>query len=188
MALMQYYLGNSGGMFTTISVISTIISIGLAFWVYKDAQQRNIDETMWACIVCLCGCFGIIAYMITRSSHPVGEGGYQRRGAYNEPGQGFGPQPYGQGYQTRGGNVPNADQDSYSRPPPQAKPGPFHEEEKTQKPPKGLGVPPSEYGKTTLAPKKEKSGGGLKRCKFCDSEVPGEARFCPNCGGDEFEQ
>ncbi len=52
--------------FLIIIPITCIISIAIAVWVYKDAQKRDMDETMWLLIVLVSGCIGCIIYLIVR--------------------------------------------------------------------------------------------------------------------------
>jgi TctA family transporter len=58
-------------------VVSTIISIAviisvivvcivLAVWVYRDANERGMDATIWLLIVLLTGIIGLIIYLIVR--------------------------------------------------------------------------------------------------------------------------
>ncbi len=49
-----------------IIIITYLIGIGLAVWVYNDAKRRNMDATMWLLIVLLTSCIGCIIYLIVR--------------------------------------------------------------------------------------------------------------------------
>lgn len=53
-----------------VSFLSCCCSILLAVWVYKDAQKRDMDATVWLLVVLLVGCLGCIIYLIVR--HPIG--------------------------------------------------------------------------------------------------------------------
>ncbi len=182
--MLSYYAFFGGTSLIIISVIQIAISIALAAWVYRDAQMRNLDATMWACIVFFCGCIGFIVYLVTRDNARTR---MQAQGYYTGP----------QGYPQQGGNyqsnIPDySNQGSpYNQPPPsygvppRPQPSPFGNEDQTSRP-SALGIPPSEYGETeihTMPP----SAHNFKICKFCNSKVPEHARNCPVCGGDQFE-
>jgi hypothetical protein len=47
-------------------VISFVIGIILAVWVYKDAKKRDMDAAVWLLIVLITGCIGCIIYLIVR--------------------------------------------------------------------------------------------------------------------------
>lgn len=49
-----------------ISVVTLIIGIALAIWVYKDAKKRDMNAAVWLLIVLLTGCCGCIIYLIVR--------------------------------------------------------------------------------------------------------------------------
>jgi len=53
-------------IYIIIIVISCIIGILLAIWVYKDAKKRDMNAVAWLIIVLLCGCCGCIIYLIVR--------------------------------------------------------------------------------------------------------------------------
>ncbi|TXT61319.1 MAG: hypothetical protein BAJALOKI3v1_800006 [Promethearchaeota archaeon] len=62
-----------GGIFTMMwlwilipVVIFYIVGILLAIWVYKDAQKRDMNATVWLLIVLLTGCLGCIIYLVVR--------------------------------------------------------------------------------------------------------------------------
>ena len=174
-----------GGAYIGVAVVQLVIAIGMAVWVHKDAQQRNLDETMWTCIVCFCGCIGLIAYLITRSNSPVRrrpqqyqygqpQGGYTpSQGGYNQPQGGYG-QPQGGYGQPQGG---------YGQP--QGGPGP-QTSQPSGSPQYGQTTPPSSSPSSTQGPSQPQTTKGVKHCKFCNSEAPANAKHCPICGGDEF--
>jgi len=48
-------------------VIWFVIGLILAIWVYKDAQNRGMDNpALWLIIVILIGCIGCIIYLVVR--------------------------------------------------------------------------------------------------------------------------
>ena len=49
-----------------IIIITYLIGIGLAVWVYNDAKRRDMDATIWLLIVLLTSCIGCIIYLIVR--------------------------------------------------------------------------------------------------------------------------
>lgn len=49
-----------------VLILSCVISIAIAVWVYKDAKKRGMEATMWLAIVLLGGCIGCIIYLIVR--------------------------------------------------------------------------------------------------------------------------
>ncbi len=49
-----------------VIIITYLIGIGLAVWVFNDAKRRNMDATMWLLIVLLTSCIGCIIYLIVR--------------------------------------------------------------------------------------------------------------------------
>jgi len=50
-------------IYIILMIVGCIVSIILAVWVYKDAQKREMDATIWLLIVILTGC---IIYLIVR--------------------------------------------------------------------------------------------------------------------------
>ncbi|MFX0056682.1 MAG: zinc-ribbon domain-containing protein [Candidatus Hodarchaeota archaeon] len=63
-----------GFMFMIIPIITFLtccLSIVFAIWVYKDAQKRDMDATVWLLVVLIAGCIGCIIYLIVR--HPIGD-------------------------------------------------------------------------------------------------------------------
>jgi len=59
-----------GGVFflilIVVGIVSLIISLLIAIWVYKDAKKRDMNATMWLLIVLLTGCIGCIIYLVVR--------------------------------------------------------------------------------------------------------------------------
>ncbi len=64
------FLGVLMMMLIPIIITSCIITIILCVWVYKDAEKRGMDNTIWLLIVLLAGYIGCIIYLIVRK--PIG--------------------------------------------------------------------------------------------------------------------
>ncbi|MGV9204954.1 MAG: PLDc N-terminal domain-containing protein [Promethearchaeia archaeon] len=65
--MFQYYdISGMFGIWIAVIVVSCIISIAIAVWVYRDAKERDMNETMWLLIILLTGCIGCIIYLIVR--------------------------------------------------------------------------------------------------------------------------
>ncbi|MGV9172970.1 MAG: PLDc N-terminal domain-containing protein [Promethearchaeia archaeon] len=65
--MLQYYdISGIFGIWIAVIVVSCIISIAIAVWVYRDAKERDMNETMWLLIILLTGCIGCIIYLIVR--------------------------------------------------------------------------------------------------------------------------
>ncbi|MEM3586801.1 MAG: PLDc N-terminal domain-containing protein [Candidatus Jordarchaeaceae archaeon] len=52
----------------SIAIVAAIIIVWivLAVWVYKDANERGMDATIWLLIVLLTGIIGLIIYLVVR--------------------------------------------------------------------------------------------------------------------------
>jgi len=53
-------------------IVIFIISIVIAIWVYRDANSRGMDGTIWLIVVFVGSIVGLIVYLIIRKDHPVG--------------------------------------------------------------------------------------------------------------------
>jgi hypothetical protein len=69
-----------------LNVISLVISIVIAIFMYKDAEKRGKSGILWGIIGFCCGCIGLIIWLIIRP--PIQQG----------PPQGYYPPPQQQGY------------------------------------------------------------------------------------------
>ncbi|TKJ22930.1 MAG: hypothetical protein CEE42_12470 [Promethearchaeota archaeon Loki_b31] len=49
-----------------VSIVSFIISLLIAIWVYKDAKKRDMNAPVWLLIVLLTSCIGCIIYLVVR--------------------------------------------------------------------------------------------------------------------------
>jgi len=49
-----------------IIIITYLIGIGLAVWVYNDAKKRDMNAAVWLLIVLLTSFIGCIIYLIVR--------------------------------------------------------------------------------------------------------------------------
>lgn len=67
------------GALCIAAIASVIIFILIAVWVYRDAQTRGMDGSIWAIVFVLAGFFVpfvggfvvLVIYLILRSEHPV---------------------------------------------------------------------------------------------------------------------
>ncbi|MEM2947250.1 MAG: hypothetical protein QXN96_03305 [Candidatus Bathyarchaeia archaeon] len=55
-----------GGVLCLLPVIWFVIAIILCIWVYKDAESRGMNGTLWLIIVLLAGLLGLIIYLVVR--------------------------------------------------------------------------------------------------------------------------
>lgn len=55
-----------------------ILFLGLAIWVYKDAEARGKEGAVWLIVVLLTYGFGLIIWLIVRPPHKIGEGPIMR--------------------------------------------------------------------------------------------------------------
>ena len=53
-------------IYIVVILVSCVISLLIAIWVYKDAKKRDMNATMWLLIVLLTGCIGCIIYLVVR--------------------------------------------------------------------------------------------------------------------------
>jgi len=53
-------------IYIVVILISCVISLLIAIWVYKDAKKRDMNATVWLLIVLLTGCIGCIIYLVVR--------------------------------------------------------------------------------------------------------------------------
>lgn len=50
-----------------VSLLFFVVWVALAYWVYKDANKRNMDNAvLWAAITFLLGLIGLVIYLIVR--------------------------------------------------------------------------------------------------------------------------
>ena len=79
---MEYEISPMGGTPLAVAylvmIISLIIFIMMMVWVYKDANQRNMEAALYLVLIFFFGCCGLIIYFIARAEHPAGE----QRGIY----------------------------------------------------------------------------------------------------------
>ncbi len=115
------------GIFCVFGIIFLIIWIYMIYWVYKDAESRGMDSTVWVIIVFFTWIIGLIIYLVVRRDNP--KGSYQTPGGYGPPPQpGYQPPP---AYPYPGGQPP-----AY---PPQA---PYPPQQMQPYPPQGGQYPP----------------------------------------------
>jgi hypothetical protein len=133
-----------------------VLFIVAGIWVYRDAESRGMDGTLWALGVVIGGLLGLIigivvliVYVVVRSDHPVG--------GYRYP-------PYA----------------PYGAYPPGAYPPPG-----AYGPPGGTPPPPGTMGPAgpaPVAPPAAPPAAASLTCRACGTAIPSGAGFCPNCG------
>jgi predicted cobalt transporter CbtA len=92
-----------------LNVISLIISILIAIYMYKDAENRGKSGILWGIIGFCCGCIGLIIWLIIRP--PIQQA----------PPPGYYPPPQQPGYPPQQQYYPPPQQPGY---PPQQQPPP----------------------------------------------------------------
>ncbi|MBS3781436.1 MAG: hypothetical protein KGY66_05050 [Candidatus Thermoplasmatota archaeon] len=55
-----------GGLFCFVGFLPLIISIVIAYWVYKDAEKRNENGMLWGLIGFFLSIIGLIIWMVVR--------------------------------------------------------------------------------------------------------------------------
>src|SRR6266511_1568079 len=91
---LQVTPGLSGGLLgllIAVCLITLVLVVLVAIWMYRDAQSRRMDGTVWVVLLVLARVFGgllglvivTVIYLVVRGIHPLG-GGYP---------VGFGPYP-----------------------------------------------------------------------------------------------
>ena len=53
-------------IYIVVILVSCVISLLIAIWVYKDAKKRDMNAAVWLLIVLLTGCVGCIIYLVVR--------------------------------------------------------------------------------------------------------------------------
>lgn len=67
------------GLLIGICLISVVLLIVVALWMYRDAGSRAMDATVWLVLLILATVFGgfiglaavVVIYLVVRGSHPV---------------------------------------------------------------------------------------------------------------------
>jgi hypothetical protein len=49
-----------------LNIVGLVIAILIVIFMYKDAEKRGKSGILWAIIGCLCGCIGLIIWLIIR--------------------------------------------------------------------------------------------------------------------------
>jgi cytochrome bd-type quinol oxidase subunit 2 len=89
------------GLVCLIPIVILVVFILVAIWVYKDANKRGMNGTLWLIVILVGSLIGLIIYLVIRRDHPVGSppyGGYPP-GAFppgGYPPRGYPPPPPGQ--------------------------------------------------------------------------------------------
>ena len=53
-------------IYIIVILVSCVISLLIAIWVYKDAKKRDMNAPVWLLIVLVTGCIGCIIYLVVR--------------------------------------------------------------------------------------------------------------------------
>lgn len=59
--------GGFGLIFMVILLVSLVIGIALAFWVYNDAKSRGDNAVLWVIVVVIFGLLGFVVYLLART-------------------------------------------------------------------------------------------------------------------------
>lgn len=62
-----------------------VVVILVAVWVYRDAEERDMNGVLWLIVVILTNIIGLIIYLIVRADHPKTEGGAAKEGQPGGP-------------------------------------------------------------------------------------------------------
>ena len=70
------------GLLIAVCLITLVLVVLVAFWMYRDAQSRRMDATVWVVLLVLASVFGgllglvivTVIYLVVRGNHPVGGG------------------------------------------------------------------------------------------------------------------
>jgi len=86
--ILQYGdLGSIFGMYIFFMVVVLAINIGITVWVYRDAQNRGMEATLWLLVVLVGGCVGCIVYLIISKDYPSRESAEWYKKNMRESGQ-----------------------------------------------------------------------------------------------------
>ncbi len=86
--ILQYSdLGSFFGIYIFFMVVVLAINIGITVWVYRDAQNRGMEATLWLLVVLVGGCVGCIVYLIISKDYPSRESADWYKKNMHESGQ-----------------------------------------------------------------------------------------------------
>ena len=57
-------------MILGIRILSFLIAVAVAYWVYTDAEKRGMNAILWAVLTFFCCPITVIVYLIMRSQTP----------------------------------------------------------------------------------------------------------------------
>jgi hypothetical protein len=91
------------GLICAIFIVSILVLIFVAIWMYRDAESRGMNGAMWAILTVVLTLFTgligliimVVVYLVVRGSHPVG--GRPMYAPYGAP-YGYPPPGYPPGY------------------------------------------------------------------------------------------
>jgi ribosomal protein L40E len=72
-------MANIDGLLFIFSIIGSLISLALAIWIYRDAEDRGLNGVIWLLIVLVAGCVGVIIYLLVRNDGPSSYRGVSSR-------------------------------------------------------------------------------------------------------------
>lgn len=58
------------GLFAVGMVAIFVVSILIAVWVYRDAEERGMNGVLWLLVVLVANIIGLIIYLVIRTDHP----------------------------------------------------------------------------------------------------------------------
>lgn len=62
--------GAVGGVFSVLgAIISIVVSVVLGVYIYRDANRRNMNGTLWLLIIVTSWLVGVIVYYIVRNDN-----------------------------------------------------------------------------------------------------------------------
>ncbi|MEF8853342.1 MAG: hypothetical protein V5A44_12790 [Haloarculaceae archaeon] len=55
------------GFIFLVGILGFLVWVGLAYWVYRDANRRNMDNALlWGVITLVLGLVGVVIYLLVR--------------------------------------------------------------------------------------------------------------------------
>ncbi|UCF08373.1 MAG: hypothetical protein JSW28_01395 [Thermoplasmata archaeon] len=90
----EYYDPTAGAVSWILNIISLVISILIAIFMYKDAEKRGKSGILWGIFGFCCGCIALIIWLIVRPPIPQAP----PPGYYPPPQQPYYPPPQQPGY------------------------------------------------------------------------------------------
>lgn len=74
------------GMFMMLFFVAILVVVILvAVWVYRDAEERDMNGVLWLIVVILTNVIGLIIYLVVRADHPKTKEGSATEGGPSGP-------------------------------------------------------------------------------------------------------